>query len=97
MGLLRDTLEIDAGLAGIQLGTAWEGIQWLHAEFKTLDVTFDRKKFVSSGQVTSLIVAYLFSVNNKIVDIENVVLKEMARFNYTLSVPEGSLCLQVKH
>ena len=89
VGLLRDTLGTDPGLAGIQLRTAWEGLQWLHAEFKALESTFESKQSVTSGQVASSIAASLSSVNNKIVDIENVVLEEMARLQNLFVVCSG--------
>ena len=81
VGLLRDTLGVDPGLADIHLRMAWEGLQWLLSELTTLKSTFRDNQGASSSQVLTLVTASLSSVNNKIVDIENVVLEEMARLN----------------
>ena len=81
VGLLRNTLGVDPGLVDIYLRTAWEGLQWLHSELTTLESTFRDNQGVSSSQFSTLVAASLSSVNNKIVDIENVVLEEMARLN----------------
>ena len=89
VGLFRDTLGTDPGLSGIQLRTAWEDLHWLHAEFKALKSTFESKQSATSVQVASLIAVSHSSVNNKIVDIEKVVLKEMARLQNLFVVYSG--------
>ena len=81
MGILCGTLGEDPDLAEINLRTAWEGLPWLHSEFKTLESTFDSKQFVISDQISVLITVSLSPVNNQIVDIEDIVLEEIARLN----------------
>ena len=92
VGLLQDTLGVDPGLADIQLCTAWEGLQWLHSRLKTLESTFGSNQGVSVAQVSSIISASLSSINTKIVDIESVILEEMARLNNLFVVCSGGEC-----
>ena len=80
---------MDPGLADIQLCTAWDGLQWLHSKLKTLESTFGSNQGVSPAQVSSLIAACLSSINTKIVDIESVILEEMARLNNLFIVCSG--------
>ena len=89
MGIMCGTLGEDPDLAEINLRTAWEGLPWLHSEFKTLESTFDSKQFVISDQISALITASLSPVNNQIVDIEDIVLEEMTRLNNLLIVCSG--------
>ena len=66
-------------MVDILLKTSWEDIQYLHSELQILESYCENNQGMYPSQVTSLIAAYFPSVNNVIVDIENIVFDEMTR------------------